>query len=316
MPEKPGWLHELFIHPYVGGVTHAQCLSQLVQAGAPAQQPDGEGVAEVHRRDVRHSDLIAALPDGVLERLGGGDGTRGAGDDQLRRLVVAHLEATEDGRYRLVGDAPDTRGEVGAGTAEMDLGRFEVDVALQEPPNLAHRYPRVEHQPYHGGVADVVAGVLREGEKLIDLLLLQEDDLLVQRLVHGLYGIEVQASVLGGPYPVEEPPHGRVLAIDGKTLAVAFQQVVAELHNGADADVIDLGNVPFPKEAGEPAQVGHVELGRAGARTRVLRKVGLEIRDQVFYLHARHSTAICGGIAPRKSRCRLPSSYKEQRANR
>src|SRR5919107_3181820 len=112
MPERGRWLHELPVHPYVRGVADTKRLFEFVQAGAPAQQPDGEGVAEVHRGDAPHPDLVASCPEGVLQRLGGRDGTGCAGDDELWCLVVAHPQVAEDGLYRLPGEAPDTRGEV------------------------------------------------------------------------------------------------------------------------------------------------------------------------------------------------------------
>ena len=89
--------------------------------------------------------------------------------------------------------------------------------------------------------------------------------------------VTVRAGVRGGPDPVEEPPYGRVLAVDGKTLAVAFEKVVAELHHGADADVIDLGDVPFLKEAGDQGLVqlkGHRMVG--GMRASIYNAMPLE----------------------------------------
>src|SRR5829696_8883935 len=76
--------------------------------------------------------------------------------------------------------------------------------------------------------------------------------------------------------------------------------MVAELHHSADADVADLGYVPRAEEAGEPAQVGHVELGRAGTRTRVVGEVDFEVFDQAVYFHAHHSNGKSGqlGILP------------------
>src|SRR3712207_7611044 len=44
-------------------------------------------------------------------------------------------------------------GEVGAGTAEVYLGGFQVDVAPQEATDLADRHPRIQHEPYDQGVA-------------------------------------------------------------------------------------------------------------------------------------------------------------------
>src|SRR5215218_2837927 len=141
-------LDELPVYPYVRGITDAERLFELAQAGALAQQSYGESVAEVHGRDVPHPDLVAAFPDRVLQRLRGRDGTGGAGDDQLRRLVVALAEVTADGLYRLFGEAPHARGEVGAGTAEVYLGDFEVHGAPQEATDLTHRHPRIQHEPY------------------------------------------------------------------------------------------------------------------------------------------------------------------------
>ena len=90
-------------------------------------------MAKVWRRtmgETRHMPTcVAALPDGVLERLGGRDGPGGAADDQLRRLVVAHAEVAPDGLDRLGREAAGAGGEVGARAAELDLGGLEVDVA-------------------------------------------------------------------------------------------------------------------------------------------------------------------------------------------
>src|SRR3712207_8729689 len=47
-------------------------------------------------------------------------------------------------------------------------------------------------------------------------------------------------SVGARPHPVEEAPHGGVLAVDGEALAVLAEQAVAELHHAADAHVLDL----------------------------------------------------------------------------
>ncbi len=205
-----------------------------------------------------------------------------------------------DGLYRLVREAPYARGEVGAGAAEVYLGGFEVDVALEEGTDLAHRHPRVEHQPYDRGVAGVVAGVQGEGEELVHLIFFQEDYALVERLVHRFDGVEVYAGVRGGTGPIEEPPYGGVLAVHGKALAVAFEEIVAELHNGADAHVLDPANVSLLEEAGELAKVGNVELGRARARARVVREMGREGFDQVVYPHTHHSNgkSVLLGILP------------------
>src|SRR5215217_9620279 len=120
--------NELLVHPYVRGVADAERLLEFVQAGAASQESYSEGVTEVHRGDAPHSDLVAALPDGVLQGLRGSNGPGSAGDDQLRRLVIARAEVAADGLYRLVGEAPYARSEVGTGTAEVYLGGFEVDV--------------------------------------------------------------------------------------------------------------------------------------------------------------------------------------------
>src|SRR5215204_6551028 len=120
--------NELLVHPYVRGVADAERLLEFIQAGAASQESYGEGVTEVHGGDAPHSDLVAALPDGVLQRLRGSNGPGGAGDDQFRRLIIARAEVAADGLYRLVGEAPYARSEVGTGTAEVYLGGFEVDV--------------------------------------------------------------------------------------------------------------------------------------------------------------------------------------------
>ena len=62
-------LDELFVHPDVGGIAYAQGFFELVQGGTAPQKPDGEGVTENHRGDTWEANLIAALPEGVLERL-------------------------------------------------------------------------------------------------------------------------------------------------------------------------------------------------------------------------------------------------------
>jgi hypothetical protein len=49
--------------------------------------------------------------------------------------------------------------------------------------------------------------------------------------------------------------------------------VVAELHHGADADLFNLGHIAPFEVSRELAQVGNVELGRAGARARVFGKM-------------------------------------------
>src|SRR5215208_6747700 len=256
--------NELLVHPYVRGVADAERLLEFVQAGAESQESYGEGVTEVHRRDAPHSYLVAALPDGVLQRLRGSNGPGGAGHDQLRRLVVARAEVAADGLYRLVGEAPYARGEVGAWTAEVSLGGFEVNVALAEGTDLAHRHPRVEHEPYDRVVAGVVAGIQGEGEELVHLIFFQEDYLLVERLVHRFDGVEVYA----------------------------------------DAHVLDPANVPLFEEAGELVEVGHVELGRARACARVVPKMGCEGFDQVVYPHAHHSNgkSVLLGILPEGDR--------------
>ena len=112
---------------------------------------------------------------------------------------------------------------MGAGTAEVYLGGFEVDIALEEGTDLAHRNSRVEHQPHDRGVAVVVAGVPGEGEELVHLIFFQEDDALVERLVHRFDGVEVYVGVRGGTGPIEEPPYGGVLAVHGEALAVALE---------------------------------------------------------------------------------------------
>src|SRR5215217_368098 len=292
--------NELLVHPYVRGVADAERLLEFVQAGAESQESYGEGVTEVHRRDAPHSYLVAALPDGVLQRLRGSNGPGGAGHDQLRRLVVARAEVAADGLYRLVGEAPYARGEVGAWTAEVSLGGFEVNVALAEGTDLAHRHPRVEHEPYDRVVAGVVAGIQGEGEELVHLIFFQEDYLLVERLVHRFDGVEVYVDVRGGTSPIEEPPYSGVLAVHSEALAVAFEEIVAKLHNGADAHVLDPANVPLFEEAGELVEVGHVELGRARACASVVPKMGCEGFDQVVYPHAHHSNgkSVLLGILP------------------
>src|SRR3712207_5588287 len=167
-------LDELLVHPDVGGVADAEGFFQLVQGSAAPQKPDGEGVAEDHRKDAPHAYRLAALPDCVLERLGGGDGPRGAPDYELRGLVVAHIQVAPDGPDRLFGEAEDARGEVRAGAAELYLGGFEVEVALQEAPDLAHSHAGVEHEAYDGGVAGGIEGVHGEGEELCGLVVLEK----------------------------------------------------------------------------------------------------------------------------------------------
>src|SRR5215203_5272954 len=157
-------LDELPIHPDVRGVADTQSVLELDKGGATPQEADGEGVPEDHRRDAPHADLLAALQDGVLERLGGRDGPCGAAYDKIRGLVVAHPEVASESLDRRLGEAEGAGGEVGAGAAELDLGGLEVDVAPQEAPDLAHRYPGVEHKPYDSGVAGIIALLYGEGE--------------------------------------------------------------------------------------------------------------------------------------------------------
>ncbi len=75
------------------------------RGGAAPQEPYGKGVAQHHRLDSPHADLVAALTEGVLERLGGGDGPRGATDSELRSFVVAHIRVAPDGLDRPFGEA-------------------------------------------------------------------------------------------------------------------------------------------------------------------------------------------------------------------
>ena len=117
---------ELLVHAYVGGVADAEGFFELIEGNAAAKEPYGEGVAEVHRGDAPHSDLVAALPDGVLQRLRGRYGTGGAGDDELGRLVVAQFQVVLNSPDRLFGEASDARGEVGAWTTEVHLGGFGI----------------------------------------------------------------------------------------------------------------------------------------------------------------------------------------------
>src|SRR5918997_2025716 len=184
-------LDELLVHPDVRGVTDAQGLLELVQGGAAPEEPDREGVAQDHRRDAPHADLLAAFPDRVLERLGGRDGPRGAAHDELRGLVVAQPQVAPDGPDRSFGEAERAGGEVGARAAELYLGSLEVDVALEEAPDLAHRHPGIQHETYDGGVARGVAVLYGEGEELLGFVVLEEGDALVERLVHRLYWVEV-----------------------------------------------------------------------------------------------------------------------------
>src|SRR5918997_343252 len=278
-------LDELLVHPDVRGVTDAQGLLELVQGGAAPEEPDREGVAEDHRRDAPHTDLLAALPDGVLERLGGRDGPRGAAHYELRGLVVAHPQVAPDGPDRRFGKAERTRGEVGARSAKLYLGGLEVDVALEEAPDLADRHPGVEHEPYDGGVAGGVAVHYGEGEELLGLVVLEEGDALVERLVHRLYWVEVQLGVGARPHPVEEAPHGGVLAVDGEALAVLAEQAVAELHHAADAHVLDLRDALLGEKARELLEVRRVELGGARAGVRVVGEVCGELFDQAVDVH-------------------------------
>jgi hypothetical protein len=126
-------------------------------------------------------------------------------------------------------------------------------------------------------------------EKLFGLFVVEEGDLLVQGLVHGLYGVEVQHRIGRGAHPVEKTPHGGVLPVDGEALALAFEKAVAERHHLAYADFLDLRDVPPGEEASELLEVRLVELRGARRGTRVLFEVGAEFRDQVHHLHAGYS---------------------------
>src|SRR5919199_4633327 len=109
---------ELLVHAYVGGVADAEGFFKVVQGGAASQQPDGEGVAENHRRDAPHAHPFAALPDRVLQRLRGDDGAGRAADYELGGIVVAHIQVAPDGLDRPFGEAEGAGGEVGARSAE------------------------------------------------------------------------------------------------------------------------------------------------------------------------------------------------------
>src|SRR3712207_8457166 len=72
---------------------------------------------------------------------------------------------------------------------------FPYTTLFRSAPDLAHRNPGVEHEPYDGGVAGVVALLYGEGEELLGLVVLQKGYLLVERLVHRLYRIKIELGV-------------------------------------------------------------------------------------------------------------------------
>src|SRR3712207_9169600 len=72
-----------------------------------------------------YTTLFRSLPDGALQRFGGGDGPRGATYYELRGFVVAHVQVVPDGLDRFFGEAQVAGGEVGARAAELHLGGFE-----------------------------------------------------------------------------------------------------------------------------------------------------------------------------------------------
>src|ERR671917_640974 len=124
-PARPR-LDELLVDSDVRGVAHAQGFFELVQGGAAPQEPYGEGVAEYHRGDVGESDLVAPLPEGVLEGLGGSHRTGGAACYQLGGFVLTQIQVAAQGFKRRFGEATSAGGEVGAWAAELHLGGVEV----------------------------------------------------------------------------------------------------------------------------------------------------------------------------------------------
>ena len=90
------------------------------------QESYSEGVAQDHRRDARKADLVAPLPEGVLEGLGGRHRSGGSSYYELRGLVFAPLEVAPQGLYGLFREEAGARGEVGAGAAKLYLGGVEV----------------------------------------------------------------------------------------------------------------------------------------------------------------------------------------------
>ena len=121
------------------------------------------------------------------------------------------------------------------------------------------------------------------------LFVLEEDYLLVEWLVHGLYRVEVELGVGASPHPVEEAPHSSVLSVDGEALAPLVEQAVPELHHGADTHVFDLRDVLFREEARELLEICLIELGGARAGVRVVGEVGGEFLDQTVYSHEPYS---------------------------
>src|SRR5919199_2446852 len=169
---------------------------------------------------------------------------------------------------------------MGAGTTELYLGGVQVEVAPQEAPDLADRHPGIEHQPDHDRVAHVVQTSNGEREKLFDLFLFEESYLLIQGLMHGFYRIERDLRVGRGAHPIEKASYGGVLAVDGKTLAPALEEVVAERHHLSDAHVLYLHELPLREEACELSQVRLVELRGAGRGVRIISELDAKLLDQ------------------------------------
>src|SRR3712207_5423456 len=92
-------------------------------------------------------------------------------------------------------------------------------------------------------------------------------------------------SVGARPHPVEEAPHGGILAVDGEALAVLAEQAVAELHHAADAHVLDLRVALLGQKARELFEIRRVELGGARAGVGVVGEVGGELLDQAVYVY-------------------------------
>ena len=177
---------------------------------------------------------------------------------------------------------------MGTGTAEVYLGGFEVDIALEEGTDLAHRNSRVEHQPHDRGVAVVVAGVPGKEKSRVHLIFFQEDDALVERLVPVRWG----RSLSRRPWRYG-PNRGtslrrRPCGITGEALAVARGDRCGTWRTAPTTSSILL-NVSLLEEAGELPKVGNVELGRARARARVFRERAAKASIRSVHPHTHHS---------------------------
>src|SRR3712207_9279561 len=107
--------------------------------------------------------------------------------------------------------------------------------------------------------------------------------------MHGLYRVEIQARVGRGAPPIKKASNRHVLAVDGEALAAAFEEVVAEVHYRAHADVLHVLDVLRFEEAGELLEVRFVELRGSGGGIRVAGEVVGELVYEHRNLHAPRS---------------------------